>query len=57
MPTSLRAVCQAPTTPYKMWLKKEEFIEPLLQIPGINEPYNMPRQQYPRFFGRLAISI
>jgi len=47
---SLRAVCQAPNTPYKMWLKKEEFIEPLLKIPGIKEPYDMPRQKLPQVF-------
>lgn len=47
---SLRAVCKAPYTPYKMWLEKDGFIEPLLQIPGINEPYNMPRQKLPLVF-------
>ena len=47
---SLRAVCPAFNTPYKMWLKKGEFIEPLLKIPGINEPYNMPRQKLPQVF-------
>lgn len=47
---SLRAVCPAPYTPYKMWLKKGEFIKPLLQIPGIDELYNMPRQKLPQVF-------
>lgn len=47
---SLRAVCPSPYTPYKMWLKKEEFMEPLLEIPGIDEPYNMPRQKLPQVF-------
>ncbi|MDD3818287.1 MAG: acylneuraminate cytidylyltransferase family protein [Actinomycetota bacterium] len=47
---SMRAVCPAPNTPYKMWLQKGEYIEPLLKIPGIDEPYNMPRQKLPQVF-------
>ena len=47
---SLRAVCQTPNTPYKMWIKKEEFIEPLLKVSGIDEPHNMPRQKLPVVF-------
>jgi len=47
---SLRAVCPSPYTPYKMWLKKGKFIEPLLKIPGIDEPYNMPRQKLPQVY-------
>ncbi len=44
---SLRAVCVAPNTPYKMWVKNGNFLKPLLTLPGIAEPYNMPRQKLP----------
>ncbi len=48
--TSVRAVCHAPCTPYKMWRPGSEghaFMEPLLQLPGIAEPFNHPRQKLP----------
>ncbi len=51
--TSVRAVCPSPCTPYKMWRpgergqEGEAFMEPLLQIPGITEPFNHPRQELP----------
>jgi CMP-N,N'-diacetyllegionaminic acid synthase len=47
---SLRAVCPAPNTPYKMWIQKGEFLEPLLKIKGVDEPYNMSRQKLPKVF-------
>ncbi len=51
--TSVRAVCPSPCTPYKMWRPGsrgsggEAFMEPLLQLPGISEPFNHPRQELP----------
>lgn len=51
--TSVRAVCHAPCTPYKMWRPGSEghefdrCMEPLLQLPGIAEPFNHPRQELP----------
>lgn len=51
--TSVRAVCPSPCTPYKMWRpgsQKNEapgFMEPLLDLPGIAEPFNRPRQELP----------
>jgi CMP-N,N'-diacetyllegionaminic acid synthase len=47
---SLRSVCPAPNTPYKMWVQKGKFLEPLLKIRGVDEPYNMPRQKLPQVF-------
>ncbi len=51
--TSVRAVCPSPCTPYKMWRPRAEshevnsFMEPLLELPGITEPFNHPRQELP----------
>jgi N-acylneuraminate cytidylyltransferase len=51
--TSVRAVCPSPCTPYKMWCPGSQenevlgFMEPLLDLPGITEPFNQPRQDLP----------
>jgi len=48
---SLRAVVSASFSPYKMWsLAESGFLEPLLQLPGIPEPYNQPRQILPQIY-------
>ncbi len=51
---SLRSVIEAPETPYKMWKKDGIFLKPLLQVPGISEPYNSPRQALPRVYFQNA---
>ncbi len=51
--TSVRAVCPAPCTPYKMWRPGEQhneptvYMEPLLKLHGTTEPFNQPRQDLP----------
>lgn len=51
--TSVRAVCPSPCTPYKMWRPGGpdpdglSFMIPLLDLPGIPEPFNHPRQELP----------
>lgn len=46
--TCVRTVAPAPHTPYKMWKMDERFrLSPLLTLPGVSEPYNMPRQSLP----------
>ena len=51
--TSVRGVCPSPCTPYKMWRpgsqgnETDTFMEPLLDLPGITEPFNQPRQDLP----------
>ena len=46
---SLRAVRPASFTPYKMWLTGANgLLTPLLQLEGIEEPYNMPRDTLPK---------
>ncbi|MFN4146540.1 MAG: cytidylyltransferase domain-containing protein [Runella sp.] len=52
---SIRAVCPAPHTPYKMWtLQKDGSLASLLQVEGIVEPYNQPRQMLPEVYLQTA---
>jgi N-acylneuraminate cytidylyltransferase len=46
---SVRGLTPAHQNPYKMWLmdEEEEPIRPLMTVPGIDEPYNAPRQTLP----------
>jgi YrbI family 3-deoxy-D-manno-octulosonate 8-phosphate phosphatase len=48
----VRGVVPAGQNPYKMWCRDEQSgkISPLLQIPGIAEPFNAPRQILPPVF-------
>lgn len=44
----VRAVVPSGQNPYKMWrLAEDGYISPLLKVPGVAEPYNMPRQKLP----------
>lgn len=46
--TCIRSVIDAPISPYKMWRHKSaQQIVPLLEMDGVNEPFNMPRQSLP----------
>jgi YrbI family 3-deoxy-D-manno-octulosonate 8-phosphate phosphatase len=46
---SVRAITPAHQIPFKMWLIEDEDkpIRPLITVPGIDEPYNAPRQTLP----------
>ena len=46
---SLRSVCEAKDTPYKMWTinKKKNSLQPLLHLENDPEPFNSPRQKLP----------
>jgi CMP-N-acetylneuraminic acid synthetase len=47
---SIRSVCPAPITPYKMWLKHEDnTLHPLIQS-EVYEAYNAPRQELPTVY-------
>lgn len=50
--SSIRSVVDAPSTPYKMWYEKEDFLKPLpLANPKmLAEPFNSPRQILPEIF-------
>lgn len=46
--TCIRTVAPAPHTPYKMWRADAAMrLTPLLSLPGVAEPFNMPRQSLP----------
>jgi len=48
---SVRGVVPAGENPHKMWrVDAEGQMQPLLQVEGINEPYNSPRQKLPPVF-------
>jgi CMP-N,N'-diacetyllegionaminic acid synthase len=53
---SLRIVTPSPITPYKMWQIKEgnAFMQPLLTVDGINEPYNQARQSLPKTYWQIG---
>jgi CMP-N,N'-diacetyllegionaminic acid synthase len=45
---SLRSVKLATETPYKMWaIGGTGLLEPIASVPGLSEPFNMPRQALP----------
>jgi CMP-N-acetylneuraminic acid synthetase len=52
--SGVRSVIPAPANPFKMWLLpepgQEPWMQPLLSVPGIEEPYNMPRQKLPQAY-------
>jgi N-acylneuraminate cytidylyltransferase len=52
--TGVRTVIPAPANPFKMWLLPEPaeplWMRPLLDVPGIEEPWNMPRQKLPQAY-------
>ncbi len=51
---SLRSVCIPGQTPYKMWKIKDGYMKPLLELPGVTEPYNQPRQELPKVYWQLG---
>ena len=52
---SLRVITPSPITPYKMWVVKDnEMIKPLLNINGVIEPYNQPRQLLPQTYWQVG---
>lgn len=44
---SVRGVVPSGQNPYKMWRMEGERMVPLLQVAGVAEPYNSPRQDLP----------
>lgn len=51
---SLRSVVEAPITPYKMWSIEKGFLKPLLNVEGLEEPYNQARQTLPTVYWQNA---
>lgn len=49
--TCVRSIAPAPHTPYKMWTADAGLLlSPLLNLPGVAEPFNMPRQALPTVY-------
>jgi N-acylneuraminate cytidylyltransferase len=50
---SVRGISETLTTPYKMWkIKSNGFLNPLLNLSGEKEPYNLPRQKLPLVYAQ-----
>ncbi len=48
---ALRSVSVPPYTPYKMWsIDPAGYLQPLLGVPGMPEPYCQPRQKLPEVY-------
>ena len=47
---ALRSVTTPLQTPYKMWSIDGDYLEPLLTIEGVREPYCLPRQGLPAVY-------
>ena len=47
---ALRSMSPAVQTPFKMWTIPGKFSRPLLKLPGVREPYCMPRQMLPQVY-------
>jgi CMP-N,N'-diacetyllegionaminic acid synthase len=47
---TLRSVCPATLSPYKMWLPSGKYMTPLLRHPEFAEPHSMPRQVLPQVY-------
>ncbi len=54
---SIRAVTEAPLTPYKMWKIKDSNspMEPLLKLDNIPEPYNESRHTLPKVYWQVGM--
>ncbi len=50
---SLRAVCPAPCTPYKMWRIDDGVLTPLLES-AVPEHWNAPRQKLPEAYWQIG---
>lgn len=52
---SVRGVTEPAQNPYKMWTVDENgFLQALLNIPGVPEPFNEPRQRLPAVYWQVG---
>lgn len=51
---ALRSVRIPAQTPYKMWKIVEGYMKPLLELPGVAEPFNLPRQVLPEVYWQIG---
>lgn len=54
---SVRGLTPTRQNPFKMWLMddQEKPIRPLVEVPGIDEPYNAPRQVLPTAYAHTGL--
>jgi CMP-N,N'-diacetyllegionaminic acid synthase len=53
---SVRTITEPGYSPYKMWTINEAgTIDPLLTVPGILEPFNLPRQELPEVWWHIGV--
>ncbi|ABI59792.1 acylneuraminate cytidylyltransferase family protein [Nitrosomonas eutropha] len=52
---SVRGVTEPAQNPYKMWtIGNDGFMQALLSIPGVPEPFNEPRQRLPEVYWQVG---
>ena len=53
---SIRTITEPGYSPYKMWTMNESgYIDPLLTVPGVAEPFNLPRQELPEIWWHIGV--
>jgi len=53
---SVRTIAEPGYSPYKMWTVNESgTLDPLLTVPGIAEPFNLPRQDLPEVWWHIGV--
>jgi N-acylneuraminate cytidylyltransferase len=53
---SVRTITEPGYSPYKMWTVNESgTLDPLLTVPGIPEPFNLPRQELPEVWWHIGV--
>jgi CMP-N,N'-diacetyllegionaminic acid synthase len=53
---SIRTIAEPGYSPYKMWTINESgTLDQLLHVPGMAEPFNMPRQELPEVWWHIGV--
>jgi N-acylneuraminate cytidylyltransferase len=53
---SVRTITEPSHSPYKMWTVNESgYLDPLLTMEGVPEPFNMPRQELPEVWWHIGL--
>jgi CMP-N,N'-diacetyllegionaminic acid synthase len=53
---SVRTITEPGYSPYKMWTMNDSgYIDPLLTVPGVTEPFNLPRQELPEIWWHIGV--
>jgi N-acylneuraminate cytidylyltransferase len=53
---SVRTITEPGYSPYKMWtVNSSGTLDPLLTVPGVPEPFNLPRQELPEVWWHIGV--